>query len=40
MNRQLFAEEMWKSLLDELYEGKIVSTFKGERVVSRCIVFR
>ncbi|MEW5323337.1 hypothetical protein V2J23_14705 [Geobacillus thermoleovorans] len=29
MDRQLFAEKMWKSLLDELYEGKIVPTFKG-----------
>ncbi|OQP14684.1 hypothetical protein [Geobacillus zalihae] len=37
MDRQTFAEEMWKSLLDKLYEGKIVSTFKGKeafRVVS------
>ncbi|OKO93058.1 hypothetical protein RA955_17415 [Geobacillus proteiniphilus] len=37
MNQQLFAEEMWKSLLDKLYEGKMVSTFKGKeafRVVS------
>ncbi|AKM20522.1 hypothetical protein GARCT_03297 [Geobacillus sp. 12AMOR1] len=37
MDRQTFAENMWKSLLDKLYEGKIVSTFKGKeafRVVS------
>ncbi|AMV12433.1 hypothetical protein GS3922_16725 [Geobacillus subterraneus] len=37
MNQRLFAEEMWKSLLDKLYEGKMVSTFKGKeafRVVS------
>jgi hypothetical protein len=28
MNQELFAEQMWKALLGELYEGKIVSTFK------------
>jgi hypothetical protein len=30
MNKLPFAEQMWKALLDELYEGKVVSTFKGK----------
>jgi hypothetical protein len=30
MNQERFAEQMWKALLKELYEGKIVSTFKGK----------
>jgi hypothetical protein len=29
MNQERFAERMWKALLRELYEEKIVSTFKG-----------
>ncbi|MCX8046993.1 MAG: hypothetical protein N3A70_09000 [Anoxybacillus gonensis] len=30
MDRILLAEQMWKELLSMLYEGKVVSTFKGK----------
>ena len=29
INQRLSAEQMWVALLDELYEGKVVSMFKG-----------
>ncbi|MBB6177313.1 hypothetical protein HNQ82_002146 [Anoxybacillus tengchongensis] len=30
MDRISFAEQMWEELLSMLYEGKVVSTFKGK----------
>jgi hypothetical protein len=34
MNQELFAEQMWKALLEELYEGKIVSIFNRFPIIS------